>query len=173
MKKILIAVLLVCGAAGFTFAEDMMVGNGYFIDEQGMAGALWDAPAPIPVIELIEIIEESKTANIYYSIDYESFIDTVQYEEYSDEYGDVGTIEFFTNNLGTVRFHMSTDAEVNADDLWAVLASYIIDTEMGRLTYIGIVATEYLQQEEEGAEAFREFVADLKEDYESELDGGY
>ena len=64
-------------------------------------------------------------------------------------------------------------SEVIADELWAVLASYVIKTEMGRLTYIAIVATEYLQQEDAEIEAFQEYVADLKEDYESELEGGY
>ena len=173
MKKLIFAVALLTAAAGLATGESMMVGNSYYIGPDGKAGLLWDAPAPIPVIELVEIIEESRTANVYYAIDYETFIDTVQYQEYSDEYGDVGTIELFMNDLGTVHFHISPDSEVIADELWAVLASYVIKTEMGRLTYIAIVATEYLQQEDAEIEAFQEYVADLKEDYESELEGGY
>jgi hypothetical protein len=172
MKKILTAAVLLAAAAGLVSGEHMMVGNGYFIDNEGMAGVLWDAPAPIPVIELIEIFEERGTAKLYYAVDYEQFIEMVLYREYSDEHGDVGTIEFSTNTLGTVQFHISNEAEINADELWAVLASYIITTEIGRLTYVGIAATEYLQREEEEKEAFREYVADLKEDYESELEGG-
>lgn len=169
MKKLIAAALLITAGLGAVYSEDIMFGNGYYIGMDGIAGAAWDAEEPIPVLELIEIHEEEQSATLYYAVDYEEFIETVSYEDYSAEYGDVVTIEFYSDSLGPVTFHMSGDAEVNADELWAVLASYMIDTELGYLTYIGIAAMESLQKEQEEMDAFSEFVADMKEDYGSEM----
>lgn len=169
MKKLFLCVLFAGIVLGAGAAEDMMIGNGYIIDEEGMAGVMWDTEAPIPILDLISMDLEKEAATLYYSIDYDSRIEEVQYRDYTDEYGDVGSIEFYSEVLGPVMLHISSDAEVNADELWAVLASYMIDTEMGYLTYICIAATEELQKEEEEADNFNEFVADLKEDYQSEM----
>ncbi len=173
MKKSIILIAVLCVTGGFVVAQDMMIGNGYFINEKGAAGFMWDTEETVPVLDLISLDEGMETATLYYSLGYEMFIETVQYREPKEGYGEVGTFEFFSAKFGPIRLHFSEDAEVLADELWAILGSYQMKTNIGLLTYVCVIATEYLQQEEEAVDNFKKFVNDLKEDYEAESEGDY
>ena len=173
MKKLIIFLLIIV-AAGVLFAEDLMMGTGYVIDEAGDAYTIWDLDVDIPVIDLISLDEDQGVATLYYSYGYEPFVETVDVEIFDDyEYSSMIQFIFYSDMLGPINLHISDEAEVNADGLYAMLASYQIETEeLGYLTYVSIVAAEYYQYEDEEIEEFLGFVEEVKTDYEEEMDMG-
>lgn len=173
MKKLIIFLIMLVVVSAL-FAEDLLMGTGYVIDEAGDAYTIWDLEVDIPVIELIDLDEDQGVVTLYYSYGYEPFIETVDVEVFDDyEYSSMVQFTFYSDMLGSVNVHISDEAEVKADGLYAMLGSYRIETEeLGYLTYVCIIAAEYYQYEDEEIEEFLKYIEEVKAGYEEEIGGG-
>lgn len=174
MKKIAVVFLMVLMVliGGFAFAEPLMLGTAFLIDEDGFGVDLYDSDGEVPVIELIDLYEDEGYATLYYSYSDEAMIEEVEYEDLTEDYGYVSTLAFYSENLGEIILCVSDDAEVVADELYALMGSVQMMTDYGITTYVVIIATAGIQRDEEMEAEFYDYVYDAIEDYEYEYYGG-
>lgn len=165
MKKILFVLLGILVTMGIS-AEEFLVGNAYIVNSDGSAYTYWEREAP--ALDVLVLHEETEEIEVYYSWDYEYFHEKLPIIEITEGSSYIDHFRFETEELGLVTFHFSNDSEIEADGLNAVMASYQIGSPEGMTTYIGLVAYEELQEDDEKIEAFHEIIEDIKSEYVEE-----
>jgi hypothetical protein len=162
---------LMIGVSGAAFAEDLLVGTAYFLDQSGEVfvphGGERRLGHDLPVILLIETDfaddEAEGSAVIYYRRGDEDRIEEgrIRQIEY-DFHMPISNFEIEAPELGRVRFAFS--GEVMADEIFAEMCSYRVTASGNWYTAVGVMALEEFQETEEGREGFQEIVEDLRED---------
>ncbi len=150
-------------AAGFVFAEEIMLASAYVTTQDGDLYNL-DGEG-LPIINYIDLDDDQGTITLYYYIDYEPMSETVEYEESSDEYGSTVQFAFYTEDLGFVKLNIFVDGELQLNGLWTRLASCRIDNDYGIYIYNMVAAAESFQYEDEEIENFLGFIEDFKSEY--------
>jgi len=170
MKKIMIALMwfpVMCFlVVGGISAEELLVGNAYVVNSDGTAYPYWERQAP--ALDILVFHEDTEEVEVFYSWDYDYFNERVPILDITEGSNYIDHIGFETDKLGVVTFHFSNDSEVEADGLNAVIASYQLNSPEGTNTYIGLVAYEELQEDDEKVETFHEIIEDIKSEYVDE-----
>lgn len=169
-------IILTAGVSGAAFAEDLLVGTAYFLDQSGEVFVPYGGERrlgyDLPVILFIETDFEDDEAEgsavIYYQLGDSERIEEgrIRQTEY-DFYMPISNFEIEAPELGRVRFTFS--GEVMADEVFAEMCSYRVTASGKWYTAVGLIAYAEIQRTEEAAEEFQEIIEDLRQDLQ---DGG-
>lgn len=171
MKKVFIALLMLGLMGSVLFAEDLLVGLSYFVDEYDvMYNSDTHDPYDLdfPFITLIELDKENASATLYYDYHGDQKMENVEfYDNTSDEYSNFLQYVFSSNNVGDVMFYLGDEATV--DNIGAVMATYRFYSQNvgGMVTGVGVVATEGYQVEDDQLDEFYSIIDGIRENYSS------